>query len=33
MKKFGREPTINANDSQEKRMAEAIVYLRNLKNK
>ena len=29
MKKFGHEPNINSNDAQEKRMAEAIVYLRN----
>lgn len=29
MEKFGREPNINSSDPQEKRMAEAIVYLRN----
>ena len=29
MDKFGREPNINSNDPQEKRLAEAIVYLRN----
>ena len=28
MQKFGREPTIRANDPQEKRLAEAIVYLK-----
>ncbi len=31
MKMHGREPNINANDSLEKRMAEALVYLRNKK--
>jgi superfamily II DNA or RNA helicase len=29
MKKFGCEPNINSSEPQEKRMAEAIVYLRN----
>jgi len=29
MKKFGREPNINSSDPKEKRMAEAVVYLRN----
>ncbi len=29
MEKMGREPNINSSDSHEKRMAEAIVYLRN----
>jgi len=29
MEKFGREPNINSSDPQEKRMAEAVVYLRN----
>jgi superfamily II DNA or RNA helicase len=29
MEEFGREPNINAADPKEKRMAEAIVYLRN----
>ncbi len=29
MDKFGREPNINSSDPQEKRLAEAIVYLRN----
>ncbi|HIO96550.1 MAG TPA: ATP-dependent helicase, partial [Leucothrix sp.] len=33
MKKFGREPTINSSDPQEKRMAESIVYLRNKRRK
>jgi hypothetical protein len=29
MNKFGREPNLNSSDSHEKRLAEAIVYLRN----
>ncbi len=29
MKKVGREPNIRSSDPQEKRMAEAIVYLKN----
>jgi len=29
MKKFSREPNINSSDPQEKRMAEAVVYLKN----
>ena len=29
MQQFSREPNINAHDPQEKRMAEAVVYLRN----
>ncbi len=29
MEKSGREPNLNSSDPQEKRMAEAIVYLRN----
>jgi hypothetical protein len=28
MKKFGREPNIRSNDPQEKRLAEAIIYLK-----
>jgi len=33
MQKFGREPNIKSSDSHEKRMAEAIVYLRNKRRK
>jgi hypothetical protein len=29
MNKFGHEPNLNSSDSHEKRLAEAIVYLRN----
>jgi len=31
MDKQGREPNINSNDPQEKRLAEVLVYLRNRK--
>jgi len=33
MKKFGREPNLNSSEPEEKRMAEAIIYLRHKRHK
>ena len=31
IKKYNREPKFNSSDTQERRMAEAIVFLKNMK--